>query len=52
MGGAGVLVDGGNGSSTITWLYDDVAGSPYTVTLTVTGLDGVTTDSATTQVSL
>ena len=52
MGGAGVLVDGGNGSSTITWLYDDIAGSPYTVTLTVTGLDGVTTDSATTQVSL
>jgi len=52
MGGSGVLVSGGNGSSTITWTYDDVSGSPYTVTLTVTGLDGVTTDSDTTQVTL
>jgi hypothetical protein len=52
MGGSGVLVSGGNGSSTITWTYADVSGSPYTVTLTVTGLDGVTTDSDTTQVTL
>jgi hypothetical protein len=52
MGGPGVLVSGGDGSETITWTYDDVLGSPYTVTLTVTGLDGVTTASDTTQVAL
>lgn len=52
MGGAGVLVDGGDGFASITWTYADVLGSPYTVTLQVRGLDGSSTDTDTTQVSL
>jgi outer membrane biosynthesis protein TonB len=50
MGGLGILVSGGDGSSSVTWTYTD-PGS-YTVTLTVTGLDGSTTDSATTGVTV
>lgn len=52
MGGPGVLVSGGDGTSSITWTYADATGSPYTVSLTVTGLDGTTTDTDTTLVTV
>ncbi|HEV2006615.1 MAG TPA: PKD domain-containing protein, partial [Candidatus Limnocylindrales bacterium] len=48
--GAGTVNSGGAGSSSITYTY--AASGPYTVTLTITGLDGVTTDFATTPVTI
>jgi PKD repeat protein len=45
MGGAGTVVLGGNGSGTITFLYDSPG--EKTIRLTVTGLDGSTTASDT-----
>ena len=52
MGAPGVLVSGGNGSSSITWTYTDLGPFTATVTLTVTGADGSTTDSDTAQVDI
>jgi PKD repeat protein len=50
MGGPGLLVSGGDGSGSTTWTYTDPG--TYTVTLFVTGLDGSTTDQATTEVTV
>lgn len=50
MGGTGTPVSGGNGSSSITWTYDGVG--LWTVKLTVTGLNGVSSDTAQTQVDV
>jgi hypothetical protein len=52
MGGPGVLVSGGDGSTSITWTYTDPPPATFTVTLTVTGVDGTSTDSASTQVAI
>jgi hypothetical protein len=46
MGGAGTLTAGGDGTTSITWTYTAPSAPTYTVRLTVTGTDGVTTDFA------
>jgi PKD repeat protein len=43
MGDPGTVVDGGDGTGSITFLYDSPGG--HHITLTVTGLDGSTTAS-------
>ena len=45
MGGAGSIVAGGDGSDSITFLYD--AEGTYHVVVTVTGLDGSSTSDGT-----
>jgi hypothetical protein len=40
MGGPGTVVTGGNGSGSISFLYDSPG--DYAITLTVTGTDGST----------
>jgi hypothetical protein len=50
MEGSGTLLVGGPGSSSITWLYD--AAGTYTVTLMVTGLDGISSSTDTTSVTV
>jgi len=45
MGGAGSIVSGGDGSDSITFIYD--AEGTYHVVVTITGLDGSSTSDAT-----
>jgi hypothetical protein len=52
MGRPGALVNGGDGIGSITWTYTDLGPYTVTVTLTVTGLDGSTTDSDSTSVDI
>ena len=50
MDGAGTTLGGGNGTNSITFLYG--ASNTYTVTVTVTGLDGSTTAQDSTDVTV
>jgi hypothetical protein len=52
MGGAGSELSGGNGTNSITWSYSIELPDTYTVTFSVTGLDGTTQASDTTNVTV
>jgi hypothetical protein len=50
MGGAGSVDSGGNGTNAITFTYTEIGSHP--VQVTVTGLDGSTTASDSTTVTV